>query len=60
MITNEGEKTAYKVRGIALNYDATKLVFFDVIRAMILEQGEPVVNVHTEIKSYARDGHRVR
>ena len=38
----------YVVRGITLNYHASQLVNFDVIRTMILEQGEPIVNVHTE------------
>jgi len=39
-----------KVRGITLNFQASKLVNFQVFRAMILEQGEPIVNVHTEHK----------
>ena len=46
--TNVGEKTVRKVRGITVNYHASKLVNFDVIRAMILEHIEPVVNVETE------------
>jgi len=50
LITNEGEKTVCKVRGITLNYHASKLVNFEVIKAMILGQGESVVNVHTEHK----------
>jgi len=50
LITNEGEKTLCKVRGITLNYHASKLVNFEVIRAMILGQGEPIVNVHTVFK----------
>ena len=50
VITNEGEKTVCKVRCITLNYHASKLVNFEVIRAMMLEQGEPIVNVHTEHK----------
>ena len=33
-----------------LNYHASKLVNFEVIKAMILGQGESVVNVHTEHK----------
>jgi hypothetical protein len=49
-ITNEGEKTVCKVRGITLNYHASKLVNFEVIQAVILGQGESVVNVHTEHK----------
>ena len=48
LINNEGEKTLCKVRGITLNYHASNLVNFDVISAMIMEQGEPIVNVHTE------------
>ena len=50
LITNEGEKTLCKVRGITLNYHASKLVNFEVIRAMILEEGETIVNLHTENK----------
>ena len=50
MITNEGEKTVCKIRGITLNYRASNLVKFEVIKAMILGQGESVVNVHTEHK----------
>ena len=38
----------YKLRGITLNYHTSKLVNFEVIKAMIWEQGESVVNVHTE------------
>jgi len=34
--------------GIPLNYHASQLVNFEVIKAMILKQGESVVNVHTE------------
>ena len=50
LITNEGEKSVGKVRGITLNFHASKLVNFEVIKAMILGQGESVVNVHTEHK----------
>jgi len=39
-----------KVRCITLNYHASKLVNFEVISAMILEEGESVFNVHTEHK----------
>ena len=45
-----------KVRGIKLNYQASKLVNFEVIKAMILGKGESVVNVHTEHRSKARGG----
>jgi len=51
LITNEVEKTVCKVRGITLNYHASKLLNFEVIKAMILGQGKSVVNVHTEHKS---------
>ena len=50
MIASEGEKSICKVRGITLYYHESPLVNFDIIRAMILEQCEPVVNVHTERK----------
>ena len=50
MITNEGEKTACNYRGIKLNYLASKLANFKVIRAMIFEHGEPDFNVHTQHK----------
>jgi len=39
-----------KVRGITLNYHASKLVNFEIIKALILGQGESVVNVHKEHK----------
>ena len=42
-------KTVCKVRGITLNYNATRLVNFDVIKDIILKQG-PVVTVNTEHK----------
>ena len=50
MITNEGDKTVCKVSGITLNYHPSNLLNFEVIRAMILEKGEIIVNVHTERK----------
>jgi hypothetical protein len=50
VITNEGEKTVCKVSGTTLNYHSSKLVNFVVIRAMILERGEPIVKVHTDLK----------
>ena len=50
LIINEGEKTVCKVRVITLNYHASKMVNFEVIKAMILGQDESVVNVHTEHK----------
>jgi len=37
-----------KIRGITLNYHASNLLNFEVISVMILEQCEPIVNVHTE------------
>jgi len=45
-----GEKTVSKVRGITLNYHASKLVNLEVIKAIILGQAESVLNVHTEHK----------
>ena len=45
----DARKTVCKVRGITLNYNASRRVNFDVIRDMILKQG-PVVTVHTENK----------
>jgi len=42
--------TVCKVRGITLNYNAKQLVNFDVIKALILGTGEPIVTVHTEKK----------
>jgi hypothetical protein len=45
-------KTVCKVRGITLNYNASKLVNFDVIRKMVLNRGRSrdVVTVHTDNK----------
>ena len=44
-------KTICKVRGITLNYSASQLVNFDVIRDMILNRGPlRVVTVHSEKK----------
>jgi hypothetical protein len=45
-------KTACKVMGITLNYNASKMVNFEVIRDMILVRmgEEAAVNVHTEKK----------
>ena len=42
-------KQVFKVRGIKLNYNASRLVNFDVIRDVILKEG-PAVTVHTEHK----------
>ena len=55
MLTGDGrEKTECKLRGINLNYNASKLVNCDDIRNMILRGNkgdEPtLVNVHTEKK----------
>jgi len=49
LISNEGEKTVCKFRGITLNYQASKLVNFEVIKTKILGEGESA-NVHTEHK----------
>jgi len=54
LITNEGEKTVCKVRGTTLNYHASKMLNFEVIRVIIVEQGEPIVNVTRIIRSNAR------
>jgi hypothetical protein len=44
-------KTICKVRGITLNYNASKVVNFDVIRKMVLKGGpRDVVIVHTDKK----------
>jgi hypothetical protein len=58
LITNEREKTVCKVRGIKLNYHASKFVNFEVIKDIILRQGESVVNVHKvhKIKRKRRAG----
>ena len=40
-------KTICKDRGITLNYNASQLVNFDVIRDMILKDTERIVTVHT-------------
>jgi hypothetical protein len=54
LIGDGRENTMCKVRGINLNYNASKLVHFDVIRDMILRGNkgdEPtLVNGHTEMK----------
>ena len=48
--TSTGSRiTLCKVRGITLNYNASRLVNFDVIKDIIMKQG-PVVTVHTEHK----------
>ena len=46
---NAGEKTVCKFRGITLKYQASKLMNYEVIKA-ILGKGEPIVKVHTEHK----------
>ena len=50
----EVEKTICKVRGITLNYNASKLVNFERIKDMILrscdEPSPVIINVHTEKK----------
>ena len=47
-VTGE-RKQVCKVRGITLNYNASRLVNFDVIRDMILKEG-PVMTVHSDHK----------
>jgi len=59
MTGGTGEKTVCKVRGINLNYNASKLVNFERIKERIMRsEGEPktVVNVHTEKKMKWRGG----
>ena len=43
-------KGTFKFRGITPNYHSSKLVNFEVIRAMIFEQGESLVNVQKDHK----------
>jgi len=47
-------QTVCKVRGITLHYSGSKLLHFDVIRAMILKGNTgdepPVINVHNQNK----------
>jgi len=53
MIGGTCEKTVCKVRGIKLNYNASKLVNFERINYMILrsaDEPQTVVNVHREKK----------
>jgi hypothetical protein len=50
-VGTDASKTVCKVRGITLNYSASQLVNFDVIRDMILKTGEPtpaVVTAHRQ------------
>jgi len=57
--TAKTAKTICKVRGITLNYSASQLVNFDVIRDMILNRRpDEVVTVHTDrkIKRKRKDG----
>ena len=61
MTGGKGEKKVCNVRGIILNYIASKLVNFERIKNMILRSGdEPqtVVNVHTrkKIKRKRKEG----
>ena len=53
VVKGTAEKTACKVRGIRLNFSASKLVNFEVIRDMILIQRNvpATVNVLTEKKT---------
>jgi len=41
-------KTVCKFRGVTLNYNASQLVNFEVIRDVMLGTGKPTVNIHTE------------
>jgi len=50
VIEGKKEKTVCKVRGITLNYNASKLVNFERVRDMILRTGDDVLHVHTERK----------
>jgi hypothetical protein len=55
----DASKTVCKVRGITLNYSASLLVNFDVIRDMILKTGGPspaVVTVHADKKIKRKRG----
>jgi hypothetical protein len=56
MITNESEKTVCKFRGITLNNHSSKLVNFEVIRAMILGQVETLLMCTRSISSNAIGG----
>ena len=49
-LANDGEKNVCNVRGFSLNFHDSQLSNFQVISAIILQQGEPVVNVHPEHK----------
>jgi hypothetical protein len=53
-------QTVCKVRGITLNYSASRLVNFEVIRDMILNGGpDDTVTVHTDKKIKRKKGVRV-
>ena len=56
-IMKDERKTICKVRDITLNYNASQLVNFDVIRDMILKEG-PVATVHTAKKIKLKKGRR--
>jgi len=47
---NERSKTVCIITGVTLNYNASQLVNFEVIRDMILWTGETTVNIHTARK----------
>jgi len=52
VVTGTVEKTIFKVRGITLKYNASKLVNFEVISAIIPATGTTnTVNVYTEKKN---------
>ena len=54
LITNEGEKPVCKFSGITLNEHASKLVNFEVIKALFSGQGESVLTCRRRIRSHAR------
>ena len=61
MIDNTTVRTdnVYKITGVTLNYNASQVVNFEIIRYMILETGkeEPAMTVHTERKiNHKRNG----
>jgi G:T-mismatch repair DNA endonuclease (very short patch repair protein) len=47
---NKREEVVCKVKGISLNYEASKLVNFDTIKQMVLTKSDPVPIVSTNIR----------